>query len=224
MKCFTIIKKSSERVAGKNFLPLGNKPLWRHAVDALSDFSVFINTDSAELIDQVSALSRGNLHAYPRSATHIEWEREADTRGSPVNSMLHDFLEQFVTNPTEPVVLFHVTSPFIRPETILTAVSKLEEGYRSVQSVQSLQDFVWTRVEEHYVPLNFETDKVSRTQDLSPILVSRGAFFIMTKSGFLENRTRDVEPRFLFPLTPLEAVEIDTYEDYELAQKLVGEP
>lgn len=222
MKCFTIIKSDSERLPGKNFLPLGSLPLWRHAIDALSDFPVFINCETESLVQKMNALRRPHLTAYLRSVVHVEWESAASSRGSPVNSMLGEFFDRFVSDDEEPVVLFHVTSPFISAELIRSAAAKLREGFRSVQSVQEVRDFMWISDEEGYVPLNFDPSEVRRTQDLDPVYLSRGAFFILTKSGFRETGTRDVAPRFLYPLSAIESIEIDTYDDYQLATRVFG--
>ena len=46
MKHFIIIKEHSERVANKNFLDLGGKPLYMHLLDELKGQEVFIDTDS----------------------------------------------------------------------------------------------------------------------------------------------------------------------------------
>lgn len=223
MKLFTIIKEHSERLPGKNFLPLGGKPLWRHSIDAFENFEVFINSDSLSLIDEVREMNRPGLTAFDRSQAHIDWETKAATRGSPVNALLAEFFQDWVDNPDEICVLFHVTSPFVRAETVVAAASKLGEGFASVQAVERVQDFVWQFSDGVVTPLNFSPEKVARTQDLAPLYVSRGAFFIMTKRGFLRNLSRDVEPRYLFPLDRLQAVEIDTSDDYILAQAIVGD-
>lgn len=223
MKLFTIIKQTSERLPGKNFLPLGGKPLWRHTIDTFENFEVFINTDSTALINEVREMNRPGLVAFERSKAHIDWELQSETLGSPVNAILAEFLRDWVDDPEEICVLFHVTSPFVRAETVLRASSKLAEGFESVQAVEQFQDFVWEFRDGSSTPLNFEPKKVSRTQDLAPLYLSRGAFFIMTKRGFLRDNSRDVEPRYLYPLDRIEAVEIDTEDDFILAQTIVGD-
>jgi CMP-N-acetylneuraminic acid synthetase len=135
--------------------------------------------------------------------------------------MLADFLENYVEDEHEPIVLFHVTSPFIRLETVISAAKFLGE-YNSVQSVQSVYDFAWLRAKNEYKPINFNEETVSRTQDLPPIYLSRGAFFILTKSSFSKSKTRDARPRYFYELSPIEAIEIDTPGDFALAQAVVG--
>ena len=81
-----------------------------------------------------------------------------------------------------------------------------------------VQDFVWVKKDTEVSPVNFHTDRVQRTQDLQPILVSKGAFFIAKASDILQQRKRLPEPLTFYPLNQIEAVEIDNFEDLNFAK------
>ena len=53
--CILFIKEKSERLEGKNFLPLNGKPLFLHIIDTLISIEeidkIVLNTDSKYLID-----------------------------------------------------------------------------------------------------------------------------------------------------------------------------
>ena len=83
-----------------------------------------------------------------------------------------------------------------------------------------MQDFVWLKRANEVSPVNFFTDRVQRTQDLSPILVSKGAFFIARAGDILDQRNRLPEPLLFFPLDHMQAVEIDNFEDLKFARLL----
>lgn len=221
MKMFTIIKEMSERVNQKNFRLLGGKPLWRHTIDEFAGCDVYINTDSERLLGDSSLAQSESLTLIARKQKHIDWENRVTELGSPVNDMLGDFFDEYVEDPEEPVVLFHVTSPFLKLSTVMDAVQYLSAGYGSVQSVVKIQDYVWIQENGELTPINFNPGHLNRTQDLPPIFVSRGAFFILDKTGFQKTRTRDVEPRFLYPLSGSEAIDIDTNDDFEFASQWV---
>ena len=91
---------------------------------------------------------------------------------------------------------------------------------KSIHSVQQVQDFVWLKRANQASPVNFFTDRVQRTQDLSPILVSKGAFFIARAGDILDQRNRLPEPLVFFPLDHMQAVEIDNIEDLKFARLL----
>ena len=89
---------------------------------------------------------------------------------------------------------------------------------KSIHSVLQVQDFVWLKKGSEVSSVNFFTDRVQRTQDLSPILVSKGAFFIAKAGDILDQRKRLPEPLLFFPLDHIQSVEIDNYEDLEFAR------
>ena len=74
--------------------------------------------------------------------------------------------------------LTHITSPFLKRDTIFKAVEMLENNNiaKSIHSVQQVQDFVWVKNDE-VNPVNFFTDRVQRTQDLPPLFVSKELFY-----------------------------------------------
>ena len=196
MKVFTYIKRNSSRVPKKNFLNLGNLPLWKHLIYELSDISdIFIDTDSYEIIK----------------------ECETDFRLSSVTAYSR-FLNTFVEDDNEIIVLTHVTSPFLKASTVLDAVSHLSSGHDAVHSVTSKQDFAW--LESFDNPLNFDPKVVQRTQDLDKIYFSNGAFFIFTKKTFIKNRNRFGHDNLLYTISNIEGLEIDNKEDFEMAKIL----
>lgn len=216
MKFLTVIKGASERLPNKNFLKIGGKPLWRYCLDNLGAAEVHINTDVPDVLsDNLEGLSTV-VQIIPRDQKHVDWEAQSAVRGSPVNSILESFFHEVVEDDAEPVVLFHVTSPFVRMKSVLEAATRLA-NYASVSSVQRVQDFAWLGEKSRRRPLNFDESRVSRTQDLPPIFLSRGAFFIVSKKSFMTTRTRNPEPHGFYEVDPLEAIEIDTLEDYKLA-------
>ena len=110
----------------------------------------------------------------------------------------------------------------LKKQTILDAIDVLQKDRRSksIHSVQQVQDFVWLKEASETVPINFFTDRVQRTQDLSPILVSKGAFFIARAGDILEQESRLPEPLLVFPLDHIQAIEIDNFGDLEFARTL----
>ncbi len=216
-KIFTIIKENSERVPKKNFRTIGGKPLWRWLIDELSDCKIYVNTDSDSLYNELKEFS----HVIPvrRSEKHIEWEDNAIQLGSPVMDMVKEFCEGYLSE-SEDFALVHVTSPFLKAETLETAFKLYENSEsHSLHSVKSIQDALMYEREGKVDPYNFTFDRVSRTQDLEPIYQSLGAFFIMNNVKLQEEKYKRLDnSTILFPLSPLESVEIDNEDDYLLAK------
>lgn len=220
MKIFTIIKEESQRIPEKNFADLAGNPLWWHLLSELEGLDVTVNTDSQKFINQLRASSLDSIKVINRLRKHIDWENNEDIDSSPVEDMLFDFCTTI--DKSEIVVLTHVTSPFLKKQTILDAIDVLQKDHKSksIHSVHQVQDFVWLKDASEPVPINFFADRVQRTQDLSPILVSKGAFFIAKAEDILDQQSRLPEPLLFYPLDHMQALEIDNFGDLEFARIL----
>ena len=222
MKIFTIIKEDSKRIPEKNFTDVNGYPLWWHLLSELDGLDVTVNTDSQKFLKQLRSSNLKSIQVVKRDQKHIEWENDESIDSSPVEDMLFDFCKTI--DRSEIVVLTHITSPFLKKETIFDAVDILQNDHnaKSIHSILQVQDFVWVKKDSETNPVNFFTDRVQRTQDLPPILVSKGAFFIAKAGDILYQRKRLPEPLLFFPLNHTQAVEIDNYEDLEFARLLKG--
>jgi CMP-N-acetylneuraminic acid synthetase len=216
-KVFTIIKARSERVPNKNFLDVGGKPLWRWLIDELSDFQVYINTDSDELYHELERFE----HVVPirRSEQHIEWEKNAEHRGSPVMDMVREFCEDYLQE-SEDFALVHVTSPFLKAQTLEAAFKLYEQSdFHSLHSVKKIQDCVMSQNVNDLQPMNFTFNRIARTQDLEPIYQSLGAFFILNSNKLRrESYNRLNQNSKVIPVSALEALEIDNADELELVR------
>ena len=222
MKIFTIIKEHSKRIVEKNFTDVNGKPLWWHLLYELNGLDVTVNTDSPKFLKQLQSSNLKQIQVIKREEKHIKWENDKSIDSSPVEDMLFDFCK--TVDNSEMVVLTHITSPFLKKETILKAIDILQNDHKakSIHSVLQVQDFVWLKKGSQVSPVNFYTDRVQRTQDLQPILVSKGAFFIAKAGDILDQRKRLPEPLLFFPLNHTESVEIDNFEDLQFARFLKG--
>jgi CMP-N-acetylneuraminic acid synthetase len=215
MKFFIIIKEHSERVTSKNFLDLGGKPLYKHLLDELKGEDVFIDTDSETLYEN---LKSSEITCYKRSAECINLEVDGSFKVSPALIMIDNFLDKYVTDENEVIVTPHVTSPFIKLSTIRDATKKLDEGYDSVLACTEHHEFTYFKGK----PVNFNPGVVQKTQDLEPVVMGNGAFFIFTKKIFKESNNRTGKNPFFYPLGFPENIEIDYKEDLRMARAVYG--
>ena len=219
MKFFTIVKAKSERIKNKNFQIIHDKtPLWLWTINRIlkdSNDKVYVNTDSNEVIEY--AKNSRNIIPIIRSQKHRDWEIESKTKGSPVESMFKDFCDEF-TSDEEKVCLFHVTSPFLNKKSILEASNLLDNDYDSVQSVKIIKDFIFKQEDGQIIPLNYDTNIVQRTQDLKPVFMSLGAFFLAKSSQVKKTGKRSPGKNFPYGLNEIESIEIDTQDQLEFAR------
>ena len=129
MKIFTIIKEESKRIPDKNFADINGDPLWWHLLSELDGLDITVNTDSQKFIKQLRSSNLKSIQVTNRLQKHIDWENNESLDSSPVEDMLFDFCETL--EKTEIVVLTHITSPFLKKETIFKAIEMLENNYNT---------------------------------------------------------------------------------------------
>lgn len=214
---FIIIKKKSQRIKNKNFLKLGSKELWKHLVLELKGQKVFIDTDSDKIIKECKRYYPW-VFVYPRKKEHVQFEERKTI--SPALLMIDNFLKKYVENNNEIIVTTHVTSPFIKLSTIKKAAKKLKK-YDSVAAVTKYYNFAWLKNKKNkLIPINFNPKEVNKTQNLNPIVMSNGAFFIFKKKTFTKYKNRIGKNPFYYELNFPESIEIDDKEDLYLARNI----
>ena len=216
MKFFIIIKEHSERIPIKNFQLLDNRPLWQHLVLELKGHDVYIDTDSKDVIEDCKEFDW--VTAYPRKQKFIDFEDSDVNKLSPALMMIDNFLDTYVNDDNEIIITTHVTSPFLKIDTILDAVKILEQDdtYDSIHSVTKHYEFSW--LGNDMDPINFKPDVVQKTQDLPVITMSNGGFFIFKKSLFKDLNNRIGKMPYYYTLNTPENIEIDNWNDLKLAK------
>jgi CMP-N-acetylneuraminic acid synthetase len=217
MLFFIIIKHNSSRIKKKNFKKIGSFQMWEHLIRTLKGQKVFIDTDSDIVLKKCKKLFPW-VEAYARDKKFIQIENTR--KASPTLLMIKNFLKQHVKNENEIVVTTHVTSPFLKMQTIKKAAKKLK-NYDSVAAVTKDYNFAWLEnKQKKLVPINFDPKVITKTQNLNPIIQSNGAFFIFKKKTFMKYNNRIGKKPYYFEINFPESIEIDTYEDLNLARQI----
>ena len=217
MLFFIIIKNNSFRIKKKNFKKIGKYQMWEHLIRTLKGQKVFIDTDSPTVIKKCNKQFPW-VKAYERNKEFIQLEKLKNA--SPTLKMIKNFLNKFVESDNEIIVTTHVTSPFLKIDTIKKAAKKLKH-YDSVAAVTKDYNFAW--LENKYkklVPINFNPNIITKTQNLNPIIQSNGAFFMFKKKTFIKYNNRIGKKPYYYEVNFPESVEIDTNEDLNLARQI----
>lgn len=201
---FVPIKLNSQRVPGKNLLPLAGHPLCWHITNTLLH---------AKGIDEVYVYcSEDRVTQYLPSGV-IYKKRDARLDGNLVKGF--DIYSSFIQEVEADVyVLAHTTSPFIKKSSIENALGHVLSGeHDSAFSAQRIQTFAWYQGK----PLNYDIHDVPRTQDIEPVWIETSAFFIFRKEVFSQHKRRIGFTPYLQEVNGLEAIDIDEKDDYKQA-------
>lgn len=206
---FIPIKLNNQRLPGKNTMLLNDRPLCDYI------FETVCNIDTID--EKYVYCSDEAIKPYISPYEHMELrflKRDAYLDRSQVKGL--EIIERFVKDVDADIyVLTHVTQPFTKSVSIKNALEKVLSGeYDSAFSAVVLQDYMWMNGK----PFNYDMKNIVRTQDLTPIYMETGAFFIFRKEVFTELGQRIGKNPYIYEIDQFEAVDIDTAEDFEFAK------
>ncbi len=202
---FIPIKLNNQRLPGKNLMELNGRPLCSYIFDTISQIDC-IN-------EKYVYCSDSRIKEYlPQGLQYLK--RDVYLDGFQVRGL--EIIDYFVRDVDADIyVLTHVTQPFTKPETIRGALDKvLYEEYDSAFSCTCIQDYCWYKGK----PFNYDMKDIVTTQNLEPVYMETGAFFIFRKEVFTKYHQRIGKNPYMCVLNHLEAVDIDTKEDFEFAK------
>jgi len=209
------MRHASERVVGKNYRPLAGVPLYHHVVRTLlsvvSIDEVVIDTDSEVILEDAARLFPG-----VRLLVRPEHLRDGET---PMTDVLAHTLRSV---DADVVVQTHATNPFLKPSTIEAALGLFAQAPRdfdSIFSVTRLQARLWGSDGQ---PINHDPAVLLRTQDLAPVFIENSSFFIFPSALLLQTGNRIGERPRMFEMSPIEAIDIDTEDDWALADAIAS--
>lgn len=213
------MRHDSERVPGKNYRPLGGRPLFHHIIEVLlaspAVSKVAIDTDSDVIRDSARV-------AFPDVEV---LERPPHLRDGmiPMNDiLLHDVgrLEGDLYLQT------HSTNPLLRTPTVTAAIQRLmgDPDSDSLFGVTRLQTRLWSA---DGTPLNHDRSVLVRTQDLPPVYEENSCVYLFTRDSLERRGSRIGERPILFEIPRDEAWDIDEEVDFHIVEALYalrGEP
>ena len=207
------MRHNSERVPGKNYRPLAGIPLYHYVVRTLSAVpeidTIVIDTDSDFIADDCVA-------NFPSVRVVARPEHLRDG-----NIAMNDVLLNTLTQVDADIVLqTHSTNPFLKPDTVSAALRLFGRPgcqFDSVFSVTRQQARLW---DAETRPVNHDPSVLLRTQDLAPLFIENSCFFIFTPKLLRKRGNRIGARPYMFEMSALEAVDIDTEEDFTLASAI----
>ena len=202
-------KLINERCPGKNTRLLGGKPLLQHELDNLKQTGL---CDSINVFCSDEAV----VPYLPENVDFLKRPEHLDLPTSNFNQIFDCFMEK---KDADIYVYAHATAPFITVETMRQCIEAVRSGeFDSSFCAVKLQDYLWQDGE----PLNFDATNLPRTQDLKLIYQETSGVYVFTKEVYQIYRRRIGKKPFIKEVSFKEAVDIDTPEDFELAEALVG--
>ncbi len=210
------IKAHSERVPGKNFRLLGDRPLFRWIVDALLEVEsvdvLLIDTDAR---DQVAA-------GLPDSDRLQVVDRRAALCGDHVtaNTLIADALGRV---SADTYLMTHATNPLLSAGTMRAALSEYHAAAAAdeADSLFSVNRFQTRFYRGDGAAVNHDPAKLVPTQQLEPWFEENSCLYLFSADSFAATGSRiGARPR-LFETPKHESLDIDTEADWQLLIRAV---
>jgi len=202
------IKRNSQRIPNKNFLEINSKPLFFWIIDSLlnSEFvdEIVINYDDDYTLQEVSK--------YFDSIKFCKRPDKLLGDDISMNKIIESSLKD-CTNET--IIQVHTTSPLLKTKTIDKAIKFHLDKKQDIFSVNKLYERFY---DKDLKPINHDINTLVQTQDLEPLYVENSALYIFTKENFRQNNNRINDKSDIFEVIFPENIDIDNFEDFELAR------
>jgi CMP-N-acetylneuraminic acid synthetase len=208
------MKAHSERVSGKNFRPLAGKPLFRWILDTLLRIDavdlVVINTDARDI------LADNGLEDSDRVMIR---DRRPEICGDLV-SMNRILADDIANVPATTYLMTHTTNPLLGRDTIAAALASYRQAVAEGRA-DSL--FTVNRIQTRFYredgsPVNHDPDNLVRTQDLEPWFEENSCLYAFSAESFAATNARIGRQPMMVETPHLESVDIDTPDDWFLAE------
>lgn len=209
------IKLNNERLPGKTFLPLHNKPLCEYTFDRCVQFKIHMKNNFNINIDLYVYCSDDEICNWLPNPhiTFVQRPKLLDDNNILMNQVLSSFED---TIKADIYLVQFITCPYLKVSSMVDAFMQMIDcGFDSIYSIQKISSFV--DYDNH--PLNYNPRAVERTQDIKHIEIHSNSFYFMSKNVIKMGRRTGHSPAS-YIVSDIEAIDIDTESDLLFANMI----
>jgi len=205
------MKLNNSRLPGKNIKCFDNgEPLCHYILSTLQ---------KVPEIDEIYVYcSNEAICQYiPQGVIYKKRSTQLDQDTTKINEVISAFAKEV---PADIYVQTHVTSPFVKSETISKGVAAVLSGlHDSAFAVENIGTFIW----KNGKPLNYDLDNIPRTQDLEPIYAETSGFYIF-RSEVINNLNRRIgNSPAMIEVSKIESADVDEAEDFMICNAIYNQ-
>lgn len=219
MKALAMItaRGGSKRIPGKNIRPFLGKPIIAYSIQAALESGIFdtvmVSTDSEE----IAAIAR-------EFGAQVPFLRSSGTAGdyASTDDVIREVLLEYEKRGEtfDTFCCIYPTAPFVTAQKLKNAMDLLKEAesvmpvvafsYPPLRGLQVNGEGKLRRIWPEYA--------MARSQDLPVCYHDCGQFYCCRTAPFLEKGTTDLEDMLPVFMNEMEVQDIDTFQDWELAE------
>lgn len=214
----------SKGIPNKNILPLGGKPLICHSIDharaLTSDDNICLSTDSPKI--------RAVAEAYGLQVPFLR-PAEFATDISPTRDTLLHAINYYREQGRcyKRIVLLQPTSPLRSPQDIRNAIELFTPGTDMVVTVKPAAANPYYDIFEEDSDGNLHVSKgdglYTRRQDAPKVWQYNGAVYVINVESLIAMEMGRFPVRKASPMPLTRSIDIDSLDDWEMAEKILKE-
>ena len=220
MKNIAIItaRGGSKRIPRKNIKEFCGKPIIAYSIEAALQSGMFdevmVSTDDEE----IAVIAK----AYGASVPFMRSEATSNDFATTKDVLLEVLAEYEKRGMSfDYLACIYPTAPFVTPEKLKNAVEAAIQG--NADAVYPIVRFGFPPqrafvLRDGNVEYQYPEFMYTRSQDLEPLYHDCGQFYACRTIPFMEAGTTDVEKLVPLVLSEMEVQDIDTLEDWEIAE------
>jgi len=212
IKALVAARSGSERVKNKNMRVFSGKTLLGYKLEQLKRINVFdgvvLNSNDDEMLSLAKQLG---------CETVKRDQIFADSKTS-MSDVYQNMAENF---QGDIVVYCNATNPLVSDKSIVHALALFMEGglerqFESIHSAHLIKEFMYLNGK----PINYDPFNQPRSQDLPDVYAINFAVSVISKKHMIKYKNIVSPQSKLFLVSALEAIDIDTMLDFEIAEFL----
>jgi len=207
----------SKSIPFKNIKNFCGRPLIYWNLKALEDSTnidqIYVATDCENIKSIVDQFKFSKVSVFERS-------KENSQDKSTTESVMLEFLSNFIFNDNDIFLLVQATSPLTQTKDFDSAIGQYKkENTDSLLSCVRTNNFFWNSNSQ---PLNYDYKNRPMRQDVKGILMENGAFYISKIGGIIKNKNRLNGTISIYEMAEYTAVEVDEAVDWIIAEAMMN--
>lgn len=220
MRALAIItaRGGSKRIPRKNIRNFCGKPILAYSIEAAVTSGIFERVMVSTEDEEIAEVAR-------EYGAEVPFMRSAENAGdyATTNEVVKEVLESYAKlgEYFDVACCIYPTAPFLTADKLKTAVELLEE--KNADSVVPVVKFSFPPqrcvvMEEGMIQFKWPEYMLTRSQDLQPYYHDAGQFYCLRTERFLKQNRLFMEKTAPLLLDELEVQDIDTEEDWQIAE------
>ena len=201
-------RKNLQKINGISLLSRGITTLKKVGCER-----VVVSSEDFEILTEATFLG---------AESFIRPDEFAQDESSTESVILH-FVENSSIQPEDLLLIHQITSPFLKTESLKRAIELLTNNVNINSCFSGLPDNSFPWIEDAlniWSPQGHSRSHRPRRQELPSRVLETGGFYLARVGAIVDQKCRFPSPTAVTPVSFIESLDIDTYQDLLVAEQL----